>query len=538
MWAPAETWRSPTACSRCSRPPTRLAQALITIDDLHWSDGASLEFVLYMLHRLEELPISMVLTMRTGHGAGVYDTLDLIATHPRARIERLRPLGQGAVGDLVADALGPRATADVVQACLEATAGNPFYLRELLLALREDRGLNTQQLAEHARALAPDAVARIVRVRVGRLGAAPAALARSVAILGDDGPVRHAARLAGLTLDSAAAAADALAGVEILLAREPLRFVHPLVGQAIARDIPASERASRHLDAARLLHAEGADKERIASHLLLGRAQGDRVGRRRAVRGCAGGPSALGPAVGRELPPARALEEPPAPSRRPTVLAALGIAEALAGLPAAAEHLAFAIALTGGSRSPCGARARAWPRAPTLRASTSRPPGRSTGVWTNCARIRPTATTSSSAISCRRASSPARRWSPRFRPPSSRAPDRSWREPPARHAEQGDRLVLAQAALQASFAAEPAERVIELAERAWDGGRLLAQATPQSVGWRLSATALCLAGEARALGRDHRCGDRRCAPPRRLAAGIRDGRVHPSPAQAVAGPHR
>ena len=85
-----------------------------------------------------------------------------------------------------------------------------------------------------------------------------AALARAVAILGDDVPLRQAARLAGLTCRSSGREQPTrLAGVEVLLAREPLRFVHPLVRHAIEQDIPASERASRHLDAARLLYADG-----------------------------------------------------------------------------------------------------------------------------------------------------------------------------------------------------------------------------------------------------------------------------------------
>src|SRR5207302_7399134 len=100
------------------------------------------------------------------------------------------------------------------------------------------------RLVERTRALAPDAVARSVRVRVGRLGADAAALARAVAVLGDDVPVRQAAALAGLQIAGASAATDALASVEVLLAREPLRFVHPLVRHSIQQDIPASELAT------------------------------------------------------------------------------------------------------------------------------------------------------------------------------------------------------------------------------------------------------------------------------------------------------
>ena len=248
--------------------------ALIAIDDLHWSDPASLEFVLYMLQRLGELPAAIVMTRRPGTDAS--DVIDRIGAHPRVWIETLGALGEDAVHELAHQALGDRADAAVIEACHEATAGNPFYLHELLLTLSGELSLSSEQLAEHALALAPDAVTRIVRVRVGRLGHDAAKVARATAVLGEDVPLRHAALLSGLSLDDASAAADALGGEEILLAREPLRFVHPLVRHAISNDIPAHERAGRHLDAAGLLRAEGADCELVAAHLLRGRGQGTR----------------------------------------------------------------------------------------------------------------------------------------------------------------------------------------------------------------------------------------------------------------------
>src|SRR6185312_7035532 len=49
---------------------------LLAIDDLHWCDGASLEFVRYLLHRLEELPIAVVMTRRLAHGDASSDALE------------------------------------------------------------------------------------------------------------------------------------------------------------------------------------------------------------------------------------------------------------------------------------------------------------------------------------------------------------------------------------------------------------------------------------------------------------------------------
>ncbi|HJS94336.1 MAG TPA: LuxR C-terminal-related transcriptional regulator, partial [Solirubrobacteraceae bacterium] len=60
---------------------------------------------------------------------------------------------------------------------------------------------------------------------------------------------------------------------------------------------------------------------------------------------------------------------------------------------------------------------------------------------------------------------------------------------------QGQRLLLAQAALHATTAGESAHNAVELAERAWDSGRILSEANPQWIGWRLVAAAFLLNGE-------------------------------------------
>jgi tetratricopeptide (TPR) repeat protein len=116
--------------------------------------------------------------------------------------------------------------------------------------------------------------------------------------------------------------------------------VHPLVRHAIEQDIPMFERASRHIDAARLLHRDSEGVELVAAHLLLGHAGGDPwvVEQLRAAAREARAPQ---PAV-RYLE--RAIEEPPPPELRGEVLSELGAAEATLGRAAAVDHLAQAAA--------------------------------------------------------------------------------------------------------------------------------------------------------------------------------------------------
>ena len=466
---------------------------LLAIDDLHWCDPASLEFVLYMLQRLDDLPLSIVMTRRPGLDQDVKDMLDLIATHRNVRMQRLTPLGADAVETLVRKSLRTRATDRLVEICGGATGGNPFYLHELLLALRDERALDSEQLARHAESLAPDAVTRSVRVRVGRMGAEAGALARAVAVLGDDVPLRHAAALAGLDIAQASAAADALASVEVLLAREPLRFVHPLVRYSVSRDIPASELASRHLEAAQLLDQEHGDAERVAAHLMLGRAQGDpwTVARLRAAAREAAGRGASRSVV-RYLH--RALAEPPSSEDIGEVLAELGAAEASLGAPEAPEHLSAAIRASPDPRRRAELALQLGHalHAQGLHEQAARAyesglvdlgPGSQEPAMLELHDALQTGFVATTSLVPSLQEESVRR--------SARLLERTLHGPRT----QGQRRLLAQAALHASFAAEPASRVIDLAEQAWDGGALMTHGTAEGLAWTLVTGALCLAGD-------------------------------------------
>jgi DNA-binding CsgD family transcriptional regulator len=466
---------------------------LLALDDLHWADAGSLQAILYILHRLHELPAVLIMTTRSGEGQASSEPLDRIAAHPRVQLHALGPLGPESIAQLVRDSLGERGDAVLIEACSEVTAGNPFYLHELLLALSELRETNGSQLARMARALAPDAVTRALRVRIGRLGSEAAALVRAVAILGEDVPLGLAADLANLTPGAAADAADALAAVEILLAREPLRFVHPLVRQAVLADIPASETATRQLEAARLLAAGGGEPERVAAHLLLGRPEGDPwvVEQLRGAARAAQRASAPGSAV-RYLQ--RALEEPPPDAVHGAVLAELGAAETVAGAPSAIEHLSEAAPLLSDPREQAEL-ALTLGRALLGQGQHERAAEAYDEGLRRLAQGGPeleelplheelqTGFIATAALSPALHAEAASR--------SAALMPRALAGPTS-HAQ---RMLLAQAGIQACFGGEPAAQVVALCERAWDSGRLLSDEGPDGISWSLITMALCLASE-------------------------------------------
>ena len=131
-------------------------------------------------------------------------------------------------------------------ACLEATGGNPLLLRHVLTALAEDGVEPTAAGAVAVRGIGSRAVSRTVLLRLSRLRADAAAVARAVAVLGESSGLPAVAALTGLDEDGVARAAGDLARADILRPDAPLGFVHPLVRDAVYLDIPAGERELQH----------------------------------------------------------------------------------------------------------------------------------------------------------------------------------------------------------------------------------------------------------------------------------------------------
>lgn len=253
------------------------APLLLAIDDAHWADAASLDFVGFLLPRVEELPVVLAVTCRPDE-AGADSGLARIATDGLARRLTPRPLSPAAAAALLAAELGEQPDGAFAATCHEVTGGNPFLLHELARTVAVQAISPSAEQAPRVHALAPERVARTVLVRLGRLSPAARAIASALVVLGDDVDHRLAAALAGLDDATALAGADELRGAAILdPAATSLRFVHPLVRTALHHEVPAGERAEAHARAAELLRASGASAERLATHLVATTPCGDRA---------------------------------------------------------------------------------------------------------------------------------------------------------------------------------------------------------------------------------------------------------------------
>jgi DNA-binding NarL/FixJ family response regulator len=116
---------------------------LVVVEDLHWCDDTSLEFLLSLARWSAKLPLSMILTYRS-------DQMSRGLNHMAAMLDRerlsseltLSPLDPGGVEEMVRAILkvDQQLPATLVEALSEITAGNPFFIEEMSRSLLRSEG--------------------------------------------------------------------------------------------------------------------------------------------------------------------------------------------------------------------------------------------------------------------------------------------------------------------------------------------------------------------------------------------------------------
>jgi ATP/maltotriose-dependent transcriptional regulator MalT len=463
---------------------------LLSVDDAHWADEASVLFLHYLAQRLDGLEVILLVALREGEPwPGDAGPAAELRAHPDVTLLRPARLSDRAVAELVRKAL-PDAPDEFCDACSAATAGNPFYLRELLTSAAADGVPPTASGARRLAGLDHRRIARSVLARLGRMPTSRRSLATAVAIAGDGVTLRDAAELAVLAHDEAAAAADELAATDVLLAGEPLSFAHPIVREAIYADVASANRADLHLRAARLFRDRGTAPETIAAQLLGAGRHGD-AWVVTALREAAREARARGAQDAAASFLRRALEEPPGPAVRPHVLHELGASSALSGdaeggitwlteasqelepgveRATAALMLAQLLLLSGQAEQAVHLLERTLSELPASEVAMR-------------ARLE------TYIVAAGLMSLEAR---------SLVGPNRA----ALAEATLGqDRLLLAARAMETALGETPALKAVQLAERALDGGRLLAEEGPESPAFQMAATALHFAQQLEAAHR-------------------------------------
>jgi DNA-binding CsgD family transcriptional regulator len=316
--------------------------AVLLIDDAHLLDYVSVRFLVYLARRLADLPVSILVAARRGEKVAPPE-LETLKVESAALLEPAS-LSEEAVTELLSSELSGPVAPDFAAECSRITGGNPFMVRELAFELRAERIEPAPAALDRMRELVPHAVIQAIVARLARLGPSATALAQVVAMLGGDANLRRASALGDLPIKTAAEAVDSLAAAGIFEAGEPLRFTHALIASAVESELPSASRAALELRAAEQLATDGEPADRVAAHLLMAAASGERWV-------CETLTAAADEARARGVPELaarylrRAINEPPPEDQRAALLGALGEAEAAAGQPGAIAHADEALKL-------------------------------------------------------------------------------------------------------------------------------------------------------------------------------------------------
>jgi DNA-binding SARP family transcriptional activator len=225
---------------------------LLILEDLHWADVSSLLLLKHLLTTPTQSRLMIVATYRSNELGTGHPLKDLLADlHRVAGVIRLELVGllESEVSELARIVIGDRGELQppAVHALRRSTAGNPFFVTEVLHALIEAGG-EPGRWDPEASLPVPESIRETVAQRVSRLG-------------GDVGECLTAASVLGLTFDpelvSRIVAAPAQKALEAaleagLLAEEGelMAFRHALIAQTLYEQLPAARRRELHQRAA------------------------------------------------------------------------------------------------------------------------------------------------------------------------------------------------------------------------------------------------------------------------------------------------
>jgi DNA-binding CsgD family transcriptional regulator len=446
---------------------------VLAVDDAHWADDASQDWLAYLIPRIDGEPVLLALTVRPRELDPASRLADALASSPELVVIEPRELTVAATTTVVEDLAG-HADMAFCTSVHRATGGNPLLVRTLLTSLMAAGVEPTARNAHRVQTAGGDRIGRIVLPRLHRLGPGAVALARAAAILGETSSLREVGELAGLDPSAAAAATDTLVATEILRPDGSSGFTHPLMRAAVTDELGPGARSELHRRAAVLLAGQKAGPEAIARHVVAMESTAEpwMVGSLRTAATLSmarGAPRAAIPYL------RRALSERPAEGERAEILLELGSAGLRAQHPEATRWLDLAVR-TATNSTQRGQAVFALVDAVSYRGED--PPDE---VWAAVADVDGEQRLALDAL---RTMMGYGFWDAPPVPPAQRP-----RHPVPEGKTWAECTWLAAAATQALMDCAPAAHVIDLADRALSDGVLLAE-NPDA--WAHAWAALCL----------------------------------------------
>lgn len=237
----------------------------ILLDDLHRTDGLTLELLRLVTHELQDRPVLVVATYRPSESG-----TELAAARAALAVRTVAHLSIGGLDESATTALASDCgltdlTEQELRLLHDRTGGNPLFVRELARLMMSE-GLDT------ARVAVPVGVGDVLRRRLVRLPGATVTALRQAAVLGREVDIDLLSELAQRDPDDVLDALEPAVLVGLLEEPDPgrVRFAHALVRDTLYEDTSLLRRSRLHAAALELLRAAGrtTDPAALAYHAV------------------------------------------------------------------------------------------------------------------------------------------------------------------------------------------------------------------------------------------------------------------------------
>jgi hypothetical protein len=245
---------------------------VIVLDDLHWADASTLLLLRFTVRELRSARVLLIGAYRdveVGRHHPLAQTLAELIREPRTQRLVLRGLSDADVGRYLAQATGATAPAELIAAIARETAGNPFFITELVRLLASERRLDRADAGSWSGTL-PQGVREVVGRRLDRLSTECNRVLGFAAVIGREFTADLLARAEEV---EPADLLDLLAEAEqARIVREEApgrwRFAQELTQETLYAELSPSQRVKAHLAIAAALETlAGADSAAHAAEL-------------------------------------------------------------------------------------------------------------------------------------------------------------------------------------------------------------------------------------------------------------------------------
>ena len=234
---------------------TRAAPVLAVLDDLHWADPGTLALLRHLARALRDRPLVLL---------GTYRASEVDPSHPLAHaiadLRREQPvellsldgLDDDQVADLIGLTLGRGTPAELSRRIHDATAGNPFFVKQVV------GGLDSESATGDLPAV-PQTVKDAIADRLAPLGETAHRVLTAAAVAGREFDLDVLEAVLGLSADQVLAAVEAAAAAGLVTEHPEVvgryGFVHALVQEALYEASGRTRRLRTHRAIAKALEA-------------------------------------------------------------------------------------------------------------------------------------------------------------------------------------------------------------------------------------------------------------------------------------------